>query len=182
MNNFITKSADQLADTEIGVILTNWEMKEWMAMDAPTFRHKFRHSEFYLLIDKNECILSLARINNNFSLRIPDKTYNFAEFVGFVSVEKQKGYGSLLLRKITKEAKDRNIQMIGFCEQRLRSFYTKNGMEVLADKARSIYEEQDGEWIESTDDDIVVLNLSEENKDVLNSLRKDFPAYYIPQD
>jgi hypothetical protein len=177
MNNHVIKSADQLSDIEIGIILTTWQAEEWLSMDALVFREKFKRSVFHLLTDTDKNILSLVRINNDFALRIREKVYAFAEFVGFVAVEKQKRYGSFLLQEVINEAKLNGLQMIGFCEKELRGFYQKNNIEILAGKARSILERENGGWISSTDDDILVLNLTEENKKLLNGLGEEYAAY-----
>ncbi|MET0461759.1 MAG: hypothetical protein ABW007_01340 [Chitinophagaceae bacterium] len=179
MGNYTVKSVDQLADLEIDVILVNWNVKEWLPMNASMFRKTFRQSVFHFLSDPNGNILSLARVNNDFPLQIQDKIYQFAEFVGFVSVEKQKGHGSSLLQEISREAKRQGTQLIGFCERQLRTFYTRNGMDLLTGKARSIFEQTNGEWTPSTDDDIIVLNLSEQNRKLLNGLGEQCRAYFI---
>jgi hypothetical protein len=179
MNNYRINSADELSDSAIKIILQNWEIKEWLSMKPSAFRKKFRHSVFHLLTDTDGNILCFARINADFSLLIENNIYRFAEFVGFVSVEKRKGHGSALLQLIRKHAEDNKLQLIGFCDKSLRGFYTKNGLEILADKAGWIYEKEDTEWISSTDHDIIVLNLIESDKALLSRLCKEFPAYLM---
>ena len=179
MSKHLIKEADQLSDTEITTILTAWDIEEWRSMKKETFREKFKDSLFHLLTDNNDTILSLARINQKFSLSIKEDVCSFAEFVGFVSVEKHKGYGSVLLQLTKEHAKKNDIQLIGFCKKELRPFYRKNDIELMEDKASFILETENGEWASSTDDDILILNLSQEQKNLLSGLMKDKPAYLI---
>ncbi len=179
MSKHLIKKADQLSDTEITTILTAWEIEEWKSMKKETFREKFKDSMFHLLTDSNDTLLSVARINQTFSLSIKEDVYDFAEFVGFVAIKKNEGFGSGLLQLIKKQAKQNEIQLIGFCKKELRPFYKKNDIELLEDQAFFILEKENGEWIPSTDDDILVLNLSQEQKNLLSGLTKDKPACLV---
>jgi hypothetical protein len=177
------KTADQLSPAEIMTILRLWDIPEWLDMPVPDFRSTFSSSSFYLLTtDDTEDILCVARINHDFKLRIGDETHRFAELVGLVSAGKQKGAGSLLLQSVISEAIKQDMQLIGFCKTELRQFYQKNHVELLYGKARSVYEKENGQWTPSTDDDILILNLSPSNRQLLENLAEDHPAQLVTDD
>ncbi|WP_175622038.1 hypothetical protein [Chryseobacterium schmidteae] len=142
------------------------------------FKEKFKKSEFHFLqIDEN--IVSLARINFDFKFKIESKPYQFAEFVGFVSIEKNKGYGTILVEKTMENLREKNIEAIGFCEKDLRLFYEKTSIKILYDKADYFLEFDNNEWIKSTDNDILILNASKKTIDLLQNLEELNPAFLI---
>ena len=87
------KNPGQLSDAEIKTILDNWNVPDWNDMKPEEFRNHFRKSEFHLLTDPVSNLLSIARINFNFRVKIEESEYQIAELVGFVTVEILKGYG-----------------------------------------------------------------------------------------
>lgn len=175
MINYFIKSINALTDEEIQIIGKHLNMGQFSVSD---FRQLFLTSDFHLLTD-NEHLVSFARINYDFNLKIGDDSYSFAEFVGFVSITKGNGYGSKLLKKIIQNLINNHIECIGFCEKPLRPFYEKNNIEILYEKASFIKECVDGEWASSTDDDILCINLFSENKELLSNLTEENPAFYV---
>ncbi len=111
------KPASQLSAADIKIILRSWDVDEWKGMKTKFFKQTFEHSEFHLLVNSHWDILSVARIHFNFCIQIAGTTYRFAEFVGFVSVEKRQGYGTKLLHAIIDNLKQRGIETIGFCKR-----------------------------------------------------------------
>ncbi|WP_207434180.1 GNAT family N-acetyltransferase [Sabulibacter ruber] len=177
-----SKKAEDLREEEIATILEHWEVPEWRQMDAEAFREKFAKSDFHLLVGERSEILCVARINFDFRIRINDQEHDFAEFVGFVAMEKGKGYGTQLLEAVVGSMKARNVETIGFCEQELRPFYEKCGIEILYDKAKRLREMESDQWVVPTDDDILVLNLSSEKLEALRNLNEDNLGYLICPD
>lgn len=177
MQYFIKKSKD-LSDKDIDLILKSWEIEDWFNLDSADFKIKFENSEFHFL-ENDDRIVSLARINFDFRLEIQKNLYNFAEFVGFVSIEKAKRYGSFLLNKIVENLTDRKIETIGFCKKDLRPFYEKSNIQILYGKGVFITEFENDEWIDSDDDDILILNASEENINILQNLNEQNKAILI---
>ncbi|HEX3078902.1 MAG TPA: hypothetical protein VHQ04_00505, partial [Puia sp.] len=94
---YTVKKPGELSDAEIKTILDNWDVPEWNDMKPEAFRNRFGKSEFHVLTDAVSNMLSVARINFNFKIRIEEKEYRIAELVGFVAVELLKGYGKELL-------------------------------------------------------------------------------------
>ncbi len=172
------KRSKDLSDKEIELILKSWEIENWFDLDSFDFKIKFENSEFHLL-EIDDRIVSLARINFDFKLEIQKILYNFAEFVGFVSIEKAKKYGSFLLNKIIANLNERKIETIGFCKMDLRPFYEKNNIQILYGKGIFITEFENNEWIDSDDDDILILNDSEENINILQNLNEQNKAILI---
>src|SRR5882762_11920358 len=82
-----------LSDVEIKTILDNWDVADWKEMEADAFRKRFENSEFHLLTDAGSNMLSIARINFKFKVKIGERIYPIAELVGFVAIEILKGYG-----------------------------------------------------------------------------------------
>jgi len=175
---YSVKRSKDLSDKEIELILKSWEIENWFDLDTSSFKIKFENSEFHLLEIDNK-IVSLARINFDFKLEIQKNLYNFAEFVGFVSIEKAKKYGSFLLNKIVANLTERKIETIGFCEMDLRPFYEKNDIQILYGKGIFITEFENNEWIDSDDDDILILSTSEENIHILQNLNEQNKAILI---
>lgn len=165
------KRSKDLSDKEIELILKSWEVEDWFNLESFDFKIKFENSEFHFLKIEDK-IVSLARINFDFKLEIQKNLYNFAEFVGFVSIEKAKKYGSFLLNKIVTNLKERKIETIGFCKMDLRLFYEKSNIQILYGKGIFITEFENNEWIDSDDDDILILNTSEENINILQNLNE----------
>jgi len=147
-------------------------------LDFSSFKTKFKNSEFHFL-EIDDKIVSLARINFDFKLEIQKNFYGFAELVGFVSVEKAKKYGSFLLNEIMINLKERGIETIGFCKIKLRPFYEKNNIQILYGKGFLITEFENNEWLNSDDDDILIINTSEENINVLQNLNEQNKAILV---
>ena len=105
--------------------------------------------------------------------------YNFAELVGFVAVEKAKRYGSFLLNEIVTNLKKREIETIGFCKMELRPFYERNDIQILYGKGIFITEFENNKWIDSDDNDILIINTSEENINILQNLNKQNKANLV---
>ncbi|MEI7489412.1 MAG: hypothetical protein WCJ72_18755 [Chryseobacterium sp.] len=115
----------------------------------------------------------MMRLNFDFILQISDKKCHFAEAVGLVSGQKKKGHGRKLIKYIINNITERNLETIGFCMSELRPFYDKCDISILHDKAKSIKEKSGSEWVSSDDDDILIFNLSEEKKELLNQLSSE---------
>lgn len=174
-----SKKPNELTENEIENILKLWNISDWNSMEPLYFRSFFKDSEFHFLLDSAGEILALMRINFNFVLEISDKQYHFAEAVGLVSSHKKKGYGKKLVQYCIENSTERNIETVGFCLSELRAFYTKCDIGILHNKAKSIKEKSGSEWISSDDDDILIFNLSEEKKELLNLLNSENNAYLI---
>ncbi len=69
---YAVKNPGQLSDAEIKTILDNWDVPEWKDMQPEEFRNHFRKSEFHLLTDSASDMLSIARINFNFKVKIDE--------------------------------------------------------------------------------------------------------------
>ena len=115
---YAVKNPGQLSDDEIKTILDNWDVLDWNDMKPEEFKNRFRRSEFHLLTDSTSNLLSIARINFNFKVKIDESEYQIAELVGFVAVEILKGYGKILLDRVGDNLKNRNIEAIGFCKNK----------------------------------------------------------------
>lgn len=172
------KRSKDLSDKEVELILKSWEIEDWFDLDSSSFKIKFENSEFHLLEIENK-IVSLARINFDFKLEIQKKMYSFAELVGLVSVEKTKGYGNFLLNEIVTNLKEREIETIGFCKLELRTFYERNDIQILYGKGIFITEFDSNKWIDSDDDDILIINTSEENINILQNLNEQNKAILV---
>jgi|GEM_PF-70062 len=176
---YVIKKSDKLNAQEIKTIQELWEIDEWKSLSKAEFAKLFSESEFHLLLNQNNQILSLMRLNFDFNLEIQSQINLFPEVVGLVSIIKGKGYGSKLLKHFKENIINRNLDVIGFCEKDLRPFYSKNEIEILKDKARFIQESQDNQWVASEDDDILIFNLAEEKKIIINELNEENLAYFI---
>ncbi|WP_345989608.1 hypothetical protein AAEU33_18705 [Chryseobacterium sp. Chry.R1] len=173
------KNPEQLTVQEIGVIIKLWENKEWTGMKADDFRQLFKNSEFHLLLDTDGNIKSVLRLNFDFTLKISGNLHSYTEMVGFVSAQKGHGYGSQLLKLSAENVTERDLQVIGFCISDLRPFYKKCKIDILYDKAKKILEQEDDHWISSEDDDILIIHLSEENRNLFKQLDSEKTAYLI---
>lgn len=176
------KTPDELTEKEIEHILQLWEVSEWNTMKPDYFRSFFKDSEFHFLLDTTEEILAIIRVNFDFTLKISEKEYSFAEVVGFVATHRKKGYGSQLIQYFTENVRKRNMETIGFCHSELRPFYEKCEIEILYDKAKMIMENIDSEWINSDDDDILIFKVSDERKKLLSQLSIENNAYLITKE
>lgn len=171
---------EELGGEEIQIILQTWNVDEWIDMSEEAFRTRFKNSEFHLLNSKEANLLSVARINFEFKVRIDQQEYSIAELVGFVPVEILKGHGKVLLGHISANLKERKVEAIGFCRKRTRPYYESVGLKVLRDKVKHIRERRNDEWITpKEDDDIVVLTLEEPTIEIFEKLSDDLPAYLI---
>lgn len=176
------KQTKELTEAEIDHILQLWDVSVWSTMKPSYFRTFFKDSEFHLLLDTDESILAVIRNNFDFTLEISGEQISFAEAVGLVSAPKKKGYGAQLVRYFKDNVSERNMETIGFCHKELRPFYQKCDIEILYDKAKSIKENEDSEWINSDDDDILIFNISEERKEQLSQLSAENNAYLITKE
>ena len=180
MHTYQIKKAADLSAGEIAQILHAWDVSEWMALQEAAFKQHFEQSEFHLLTGPQASLLTIARINFDFRLRIDNRHYAFAELVGLVSPQQRKGYGSQLLHLLIGNLRERDIEALGFCEQPLRDFYQKCNVRILYDKATYLRELDNDQWVPSTDDDILDMTLSRESIDLLNGLNEQRLAYFIP--
>jgi hypothetical protein len=176
----VVKNPGQLSDADIKTILDNWDVPDWSDMKPEEFRNHFSKSEFHLLTDPVSRMLSIARINFNFKVKIDQTVYQIAELVGFVSVEILQGYGKILLDRVQENLKNRNIEAIGFCKNKNSAFYEGCGLRIFYDSVRFLREKKEGNWFTPTeDDDIFSLTLSENTLRLFEKLSHDHPAYLI---
>jgi hypothetical protein len=180
MNNYTIKKSNELSDAEIKIILDNWEVAEWKEMKVDEFRQRFEHSEFHLLTDFESNMLSIARINFKFKVKVDEAIYPIAELVGFVAIEILKGYGKNLLGNIKENLVSRKIEAIGFCRNKNSAFYESSGFKVFYDKVKFLRERKDDQWFTPTeDDDIINLTLEENTIQLFENLNHKNPAYLI---
>ncbi|AZA80046.1 N-acetyltransferase [Chryseobacterium sp. G0186] len=176
------KQPNELKETEIEQIIKLWDISEWNTMKPAYFRTFFKDSEFHFLLDEEEAILAIMRVNFDFTLRIIEEKHSFAEAAGLVAAHRKKGYGAKLVQYFTENVKRRNLETIGFCHSELRPFYEKCEIEILYNKAKMIKENMGSEWINAEDDDILVFNTSDEKKKMLNQLSTKNNAYLITKE
>ncbi|AYZ11357.1 N-acetyltransferase [Chryseobacterium arthrosphaerae] len=176
------KSTDELTENEIEHILQLWDIDVWNTMKADYFRTFFKNSEFHFLLDAEENILAVIRVNFDFTLEISGKALPFAEAVGLVSAHRKKGYGAQLVRHFRDHVTLQKMETIGFCHQELRPFYEKCDIEIVYDKAKMIKESIGSEWVNSEDDDILIFNVSQERKELLRQLSAQNNAYLITKE
>jgi len=176
------KETKDLTENEIEHILQLWDISAWNSMKSAYFRTFFKDSEFHFIMDTDENILAVLRVNFDFTLKIAGTDYSFAEAVGLVSAHKKKGYGAALVRHFKENVIQRNLDTIGFCHSDLRPFYEKCSIEILHDKAKMIKESINSEWVNSEDDDILIFNASKETKELLNQLSAHNNAYLITKE
>jgi hypothetical protein len=177
---YTVKNPGQLSDAEIKTILDNWDVLDWNDMKPEEFKNRFRKSEFHLLTDPASNMLSIARINFNFKVKIDESEYQIAELVGFVAVEILKDYGKILLGRVGDNLKNRNIEAIGFCKNKNSTFYESCGLKIFYNSVKFLREMKDGKWFTPTeDDDIFSLTLSEGTIPLFEKLSHDHPAYLI---
>ncbi|MDQ1095595.1 MULTISPECIES: GNAT family N-acetyltransferase [Chryseobacterium] len=164
-----TKKVHELTATQIEDILELWNVPQWNGITTDEFRTSFSNSEFHFLVEGNK-ILAVLRLNMDLILDIDDKEHAFMEVVGFVSSEKNKGYGRKLLHYFKDHIQERNLEVIGFCKAELRPFYEKCQIRILYNQARIIKEKEGTAWINSEDDDTLIFTLSDEKATLLSQL------------
>jgi|SRR5450432_1034867 hypothetical protein len=180
MNNYTIKNSNELSDAEIKIILDSWEVAEWKEMKADEFRQRFEHSEFHLLTDFESNMLSIARINFKFKIKVNETVYQIAELVGFVAVEILRGYGKILLGEIKDNLITRKIEAIGFCRNKYSAFYESSGFKIFYNKVKFLREWKEDQWFTPTeDDDIINLTLAENTFQLFQNLNHENPAYLI---
>lgn len=173
------KETKYLTEAEIKHILELWDISAWNTMKSTYFRSFFKDSELHFLVDAHENILAVMRVNFDFTLKIENTSYTFAEAVGLVAAHKKKGYGTALVKHFKENVTQRNLETIGFCQADLRSFYEKCDIEILHDKAKMIKESIGSEWVNSEDDDILIFHTSQKRKELLNQLSVQNNAYLM---
>ncbi|AZB07991.1 N-acetyltransferase [Chryseobacterium sp. G0162] len=176
------KQANEITDKEIEHILSLWDVSAWNTMKPAYFRTFFKDSEFHFLMDLHSEILAVLRLNFDFALEISGEQYPFAEVVGLVAAHQKKGYGAKLLKYFKENITQRKMETIGFCHTDLRPFYEKCSIEILYDKAKAIKEHTGSEWINSEDDDILIFNISQKEKEQLTTLSPQNNAYLITKE
>jgi len=177
---YSVKKPDELSDDEIKIILENWDVVEWNEMEPGEFRNKFKKSEFHLLTDPLSNMLSIARINFNFKVKIEEFEHQIAELAGFVTVEVLQGYGKVLLINLVDNLKNREIEAIGFCKKKNSAYYESCSLKLFYDTVKFLKEMRDGKWFTPTeDDDIFSLTLSDSSVLLFEKLSHTNPAYLI---
>ena len=177
---YTVKNPGQLSDVEVKTILDSWDVLDWNDMKPEEFRNRFKKSEFHLLTDSASNMLSVARINFNFKVKIDESVYQIAELVGFVAVQILKGYGKELLGYMGDNLKNRSIEAIGFCKNKNSPFYESSGLKIFYNSVKFLREMKDGKWFTPTeDDDIFSLTLSDGTIPLFEKLSHDHLAYLI---
>lgn len=179
MARHIIKRANELTETEIETILRYWAVPDWISMSPEDFTAAFSDSEFHLLKDESDNMLSFCRLYLRFCLRIGSQKREMAELVGLVSVIPGKGYGLTILQHVMEQVILRDLSTIGFCESGLRLFYEKLRIEILPGQARYILEMSSEGWKASSDEDILILHLPAALRQELILLSHDRPAYLL---
>ena len=173
------RTAAELTEQEIAILLQYWNVEEWRNMTACTFRQRFMRSLFYLLSIGDTGLCCAARINFDFSIALPGRERSIAEMVGLVSLEKGTGHGRELLQRIYDTVNGQRIEVLGFCEKALRPFYEKSGIPVLYDKAKCLREKNNNNWVIPDDDDILNLSLSPVSLQLIENLSMEQPGYIL---
>ncbi|WP_160136861.1 GNAT family N-acetyltransferase [Chryseobacterium sp. c4a] len=176
------KQTNELTEKDIEHILKLWDISAWNTMKPAYFRTFFKDSEFHFLLDSHSEIVAIFRLNFDFVLKMSGEQYAFAEAVGLVAAHKKKGYGAQLVQYFKENVAKRNIKTIGFCHADLRPFYEKCDIEILYDKAKAIKENENSEWVNSEDDDILIFHVSQKEKELLNALSSQNNAYLITKE
>ncbi|WP_126654244.1 GNAT family N-acetyltransferase [Chryseobacterium aureum] len=176
------KETKDLTEKEIEHILELWDISAWNTMKSAYFRSFFKNSEFHFLMHTHENLLAIIRVNFDFTLKIKDSEYTFAEAVGLVAAHKKKGYGAALVKHFKENIIQRNIETIGFCHSDLRPFYEKCDVEILHDKAKMIKESIGSAWVNSEDDDILIFHILPERKELLTRLSPQNNAYLMTKE
>jgi hypothetical protein len=179
MINYVVAKPSELSSSQMEAIVQLWQIEEWLSLTKREFDEVFYNNEFHLLVDANDNILSVSRINYNFQISVSDSVHTIAELVGFVSRKPRQGDGSLLFRNIVNNLTERGIEAIGFCEPVSRTFYEKCGVEIFYEHSRFIKEKINGEWVNNSDEDILNLTLSDRTRSVITGLTTSAPAYLI---
>lgn len=179
MIRYLVAKPAELSSFQMEFILRLWQIEAWMLLTKSEFDEIFYNNEFHMLVDDNGNMLSVSRINYNFQISVSDSVHTIAELVGFVSQTPRQGHGSLLFRSILSNLTDRGIEAIGFCEPVSRGFYEKCNAEIFYAQSRFIKEKINGEWVDSSDEDIINLTLSERTRSVITGLTSSVPAYLI---
>jgi hypothetical protein len=177
---YAVKHPEQLSDTEIKIILDSWDVSDWNDMKPEEFRNRFKKSEFHILFNSASNMLSIARINFNFKVRIIETEYQIAELVGFVAVEILKGYGKTLIGQLIENLKSRHIEAIGFCKNKNSTYYESCGLKIFYNSVKFLREMKDGHWFTPTeDDDIFSLTLTDSTIPLFEKLSHDNLAYLL---
>jgi len=179
MIKYLLAKPAELSSSQMEFILRLWQIEEWLLLTRREFEEIFYNNDFHLLTDDSGNILSVSRINYNFQVSVSDSIHTIAELVGFVSQTPRQGHGSLLFRNILSNLTDRGIEAIGFCEPVSRGFYEKCGVEIFYTQSRFIKEKINGEWVDSSDEDIINLTLSDRTRTIISGLTSSIPAYLI---
>ncbi len=177
---YAVKQSSALSDAEIRTILESWDVADWKDMRTEEFRHRFETSEFHLLSGPDQQMLSIARINFKFKVKIGDVIYPIAELVGFVAIEILKGYGKILLGRIKENLQNRKIEAVGFCKNKSSTYYESCGLRIFYNAVKYLREKKDDEWFTPTeDDDIISLTLDNPAIALFEKLSDENPAYLL---
>lgn len=177
---YSVKLSTALSDAEIRTILDSWDVEDWKEMESVEFRKRFENSEFHLLTDSGSNMLSIARINFKFKVKINEIVYPIAELVGFVAIEILKEYGKTLLDFVKENLISREIEAIGFCRDKYSVYYESSGFKLFYNKVKFLRERKDNSWFTPTeDDDIVSLTLKNNTIQLFESLNNENLAYLI---
>ena len=177
---YAVKQSSALSDTEIRIILDSWDVPDWKEMKADEFRQRFDKSEFHLLSGPDQKLLSVARINFKFKVKIGEVVYPIAELVGFVAIEILKGYGKILLGHIKESLLSRKIEAVGFCKNKSSTYYESCGFRIFYNTVKYLRERKNDQWFTPTeDDDIISLTLDKPAIALFEKLSDEHPAYLL---
>lgn len=177
---YAVKQSSALSDAEIRIILENWDVSDWKQMQPDEFRRRFETSEFHLLNGPDQQMLSIARINFKFKVKIEEVVYPIAELVGFVAIELLKGYGKILLGHIKENLLSRKIEAVGFCKNKYSAYYESCGFRIFYSAVKHLREKKDNQWFTPTeDDDIISLTLDNPAIALFEKLSNENPAYLL---
>lgn len=103
---------------------------------------------YILLKDRNKNILAFGRIHDVY-LEFMGKGYNIFGIATLVAVVKGRGYGRKVLEAQFTYAKNKGKTAIGFCNNKLTTYYQKNGLGIIVNGTKKfLYKDDNGKLLQ----------------------------------
>jgi penicillin-binding protein-related factor A (putative recombinase) len=154
-------------------MINNARDKEWGEPERKDFSKDYEKDAKWFFVKKDEKILALGNLRP-IQINYLNKRYSILGICSILSIEKGKGYGTMLINEMLKYLRKKNKTGLGFTTQ--TEFFKKAGLETKKDFIkRFVYVKPNGEKV--YDDEGDGIYYEGKDKFISKVLKTKSPVY-----
>ncbi len=107
-------------------------LKEWGKDELKDFNKDYEPETLWFFVKRGKKIVSLGGIRP-IKINYQGKTYNIGGICSTISIEKRKGYGTIMVSYMTDYAKKTGKTLLGFTSKKNLKFFSRAGLGTKVD-------------------------------------------------